>query len=309
MVRADSAYYSHTTLAAALRAKTWFSVTARLNPQITAAISAIPDSAWTPIRYPHAVWDDDEGRWISDAEVAEATITAFTSRRKADRVTCRLVVRRVKRLNPHAQSGQGELFDAYRHHAFVTNSTLPAVEADARHRDHAVIEQVIAELKAGPLAHLPSVVYGERCLAGARGDRVQPRPRRRRARRRPARHGPLGDAAHPADQRPRTRRVIRPPAHPAPARRLALGRRLANPVRRGHRPTRDSHPLTTQPSRRDQGSPEKPDRPAGRPRPSTSSGRETAKCRPHLLRRRIRAKATPRRRPASGGGLCQRSGP
>jgi hypothetical protein len=30
------------------------------------------------------------------------------------------------------------------------------VQADAYHRGHAIIEQVIAELKAGPLAHLPS---------------------------------------------------------------------------------------------------------------------------------------------------------
>jgi hypothetical protein len=62
------------------------------------------------------------------------------------------VVRRVKRLQP---PGQGELFAAYRHHAFITNSTLGTVEADQQHRDHAVIEQVIAELKDGPLAHLP----------------------------------------------------------------------------------------------------------------------------------------------------------
>jgi hypothetical protein len=33
------------------------------------------------------------------------------------------------------------------------------VEADQRHRDHAIVEQVIAELKAGPLAHLPSGKY------------------------------------------------------------------------------------------------------------------------------------------------------
>jgi hypothetical protein len=32
-------------------------------------------------------------------------------------------------------------------------------EADKRHRDHAVVEHVIAELKDGPLAHLPSGKY------------------------------------------------------------------------------------------------------------------------------------------------------
>jgi len=74
-------------------------------------------------------------------------------------VTCRLVVRRVKRLNPAAHTGQGELFDAHRHHGFITNTTLATIDADQCHRDHAVIEQVIAELKDGLLAHLPSGNY------------------------------------------------------------------------------------------------------------------------------------------------------
>ena len=33
------------------------------------------------------------------------------------------------------------------------------IDADAHHRDHAIVEQVIAELKNGPLAHLPSGKY------------------------------------------------------------------------------------------------------------------------------------------------------
>jgi hypothetical protein len=56
-------------------------------------------------------------------------------------------------------SEQRELFASYRHHAFITNSPLRLVEADQRHRDHALIEQTIAELKDGPLAHLPSGRY------------------------------------------------------------------------------------------------------------------------------------------------------
>lgn len=156
LVRADSAYYHHDFIAAAVRARAWFSVTARMNKAVTAAIARIPEDAWTPIKYPQAVWEEAEQRWVSDAEVAETEFTCFTSRRKADHIACRLVVRRVKRLQP---PGQGELFDAYRHHAFVTNSTLSIVDADREHRGHAVVEQVIAELKDGPLAHLPSGKY------------------------------------------------------------------------------------------------------------------------------------------------------
>ena len=61
---------------------------------------------------------------------------------------------------------QGELFADWRHHAFVTNSTLTTIQADARHRDHAIIEQVIAELKDGPLAHLPSGHYAANAAGG-----------------------------------------------------------------------------------------------------------------------------------------------
>jgi hypothetical protein len=161
LARADSAYYGWAFVGTALRHQAWFSVTARMTPSVTAAIAAIPTDAWQPIAYPNAVYDEAEQRWVSDAEVAEVPFIAFTARRKAEHVTCRLIVRRVKRHQPLASDGteQGELFATYRHHAFITNSTLGTVEADQRHRDHALVEQVIAELKNGPLAHLPSGKY------------------------------------------------------------------------------------------------------------------------------------------------------
>ena len=161
LVRADSAYYLRAFLATAVRHDAWFSVTARMNPAVVKAIAAIDEDAWTPIHYPNAVFDDQIGGWVSDAQVAEVEFTAFTSLPTAQQITCRLVVRRVRRHQPRASDGsiQGELFADWRHHAFVTNSTLSTVEADQHHRDHAIIEQVIAELKDGPLAHLPSGSY------------------------------------------------------------------------------------------------------------------------------------------------------
>ena len=158
MVRADSGYYRRDVIAATISAKAWFSVTARMNPNVKAAISSIDEDAWTPIKYPRAVFDELAGRWVSDAQIAEIGFTAFTSHPQAAQVTCRLVVRRVKRLHPLASDGseQGELFATHRHHAFITNSTLCTTDADTTHREHAIIEQVIAELKSGPLAHAPS---------------------------------------------------------------------------------------------------------------------------------------------------------
>jgi hypothetical protein len=161
LCRADSGYYGWAFVGAAIRAKTWFSVTARMTKTVTAAIASIGEDDWVAINYPHAIWEEAEQRWVSDAEVAEVPFVAFTGRRKGEHVTCRLIVRRVKRLQRLASDGteQGELFATYRHHGFITNSTLTMVQADQRHRDHAIIEQVIAELKDGPLAHLPSGKY------------------------------------------------------------------------------------------------------------------------------------------------------
>ncbi|WP_322749885.1 MULTISPECIES: IS1380 family transposase [unclassified Frankia] len=155
--RADSAFYSATVVAACRRAGARFSITVRIDAAVRRAIATIPDTTWTAIRYPRAVWDDDEQRFISDARIAEVHYTAFTSHREAEQVTGRLLVRRVRRLNPASvPHGQGELFTVYRYHAAFTDSDLEPVQADATQRAHAIVEQVIAGLKASALAHLPS---------------------------------------------------------------------------------------------------------------------------------------------------------
>ena len=161
VVRADSAFYGHDIVEACHRAGARFSLTARHTKTVHRAMAAIPDTAWVAIRYPNALYDESEQRWISDAEVAETTFTAFTGRRKAEHVTARLIVRRVRRLNPatRARGGQDELFAAYRYHAVFTDSPESMLTAEAQHRDHAIIEQVIADLKDSALAHLPSGVF------------------------------------------------------------------------------------------------------------------------------------------------------
>jgi hypothetical protein len=160
IVRADSAYYGYDIINACRRAGARFSVTARHTATVTRAITTIPETAWVPIRYPNAIFDADEQRWISDAEVAEIEFTAFTGRRRAEHVTARLIVRRVRRLNPKTvPPGQSEIFAVYRYHAIFTDSPEPMLLAEATHRDHAVIEQVIADLKDSALAHLPSGVF------------------------------------------------------------------------------------------------------------------------------------------------------
>jgi hypothetical protein len=78
LVRADSAFYGHATVGAALRAGADVSITVRLDPKVKAAISAIGDDAWTPIEYTDAVFDEQTQTWISRAEVACSTPGAST---------------------------------------------------------------------------------------------------------------------------------------------------------------------------------------------------------------------------------------
>jgi len=157
VVRMDSAFYNAAVTSAIRRTGARFSVTVPMNASIRAAIAGIPGDAWTPIRYPRAIWDDQLDAWISDAEVAEVEYTAFASK-KGKAVTARLIVRRVRDLNK-AAAGQDELFPVWRYHAVFTDSPFELIQAEAQHRDHAVVEQVFADVTSGPLAHLPSGVF------------------------------------------------------------------------------------------------------------------------------------------------------
>jgi hypothetical protein len=48
------------------------------------------------------------------------------------------------------------LFDVWRYHAVFVTSQFEMVQAESQHRDHAIIEQLIADAAASALAHLPS---------------------------------------------------------------------------------------------------------------------------------------------------------
>jgi hypothetical protein len=155
IVRMDSAYYNAAVIGSIRSHGARFSVTVPMNSSIRAAIAAVGEDAWTAIRYPQAIWDDQLDCWISDAEVAETEYTAFASR-KDQAVTARLIVRRVRDQNSKAAHGMDELFPVWRHHAVFTDSPFETVQAEGQHRGHAIVEQVFADVTSGPLAHLPS---------------------------------------------------------------------------------------------------------------------------------------------------------
>ncbi len=106
-------------------------------------IAAIPKEAWRPIDY-----------WIGDgADVAETTYRPFSNKHPE----VRLIVRRVK----PTPGSQLALFATYDYHAFITNREGDLSELEADHRRHAVVEDVIRDLKYGVgLNHLPSGRFG-----------------------------------------------------------------------------------------------------------------------------------------------------
>jgi hypothetical protein len=144
-VRADSGFWSWELLRTLDRHKMTWSITVTNNAKVKAAIANIADDAWIDIDYTLG----------SYAQVAETTYEGG-GRRKKDRRTVRLVVRRTRL----ADTAQARLFPEWRHHSFITNyPDLTAIEADRFHRNHAIVELVIRELKDGGATHIPSGHY------------------------------------------------------------------------------------------------------------------------------------------------------
>jgi hypothetical protein len=142
LVRADSGFWSRRLIDTLERLKVAYSITVALNPSIRSRIDQIPDRAWVAITYP------DGG----EAQVASCPYTTGRGRHGLPPKTVRLIVRRT-RLTGH----QATLWPDWRYHVLVTNRHQPAVVVDREHRQHAVVELAIRDLKAGAgLSHLPS---------------------------------------------------------------------------------------------------------------------------------------------------------
>ena len=140
-VRVDSGFWANETIATLKRLDVRYTMAVRTNtPGVAAAIAAIAEQDWTEIDY------TADGR----AQVAECEYTTGTGKRA---VTRRLIVRRTRLTDAR----QLKLWPDWRHHAFLTDLTGPAVEIDAFHRRHAVVELAIRDIKEGAgLDHVPS---------------------------------------------------------------------------------------------------------------------------------------------------------
>jgi Transposase DDE domain group 1 len=130
LFRADSGFWNTKVFERLERAGWQYSIGVRMIKTVRAVVEAIPEDAWQCIHYP----DDGE------AQIAE---TVYGGRR--------LIIRRTRLLGD-----QAELWPDWRHFCFLTNRTEQIALVEAEHREHAVVEQVIADLKDQALAHFPS---------------------------------------------------------------------------------------------------------------------------------------------------------
>lgn len=135
LLRADSGFWN-TKVFDKLHQKGWqFSIGVRMTKPVALLVAAIDENAWLPLEdYPKT----------GEAQIAETTLNGR-----------RLIVRRVRLI-----AGPGELFPReWRHFPFATNRTESIELVEAEHRQHAVVEQVIRDLKDEALVHFPSGDY------------------------------------------------------------------------------------------------------------------------------------------------------
>ena len=133
VVRFDSGYWSNDTIAVLGRLDVRYTMAVRTRTKgLASAIAAIDEKAWVAIAYTAG----------GEAQVAECL---YNKRR--------LVVRRTRLTAP----AQARLWPDWRHFGFLTDLGGTAVDVDAFHRRHAVVELAIRDLKEGAgLEHVPS---------------------------------------------------------------------------------------------------------------------------------------------------------
>jgi hypothetical protein len=131
LLRADSGFWNR-NLIRRLESAGWrYSISVRLQFWVPDAINQFPESAWQPL---------EDYSQDGEAQIAETTTHGR-----------RLIVRRTRPIGP-----QAELWPDWRYFPFITNRTDPLEVVEAEHRQHAVVELTIRDLKDQALAHFPS---------------------------------------------------------------------------------------------------------------------------------------------------------
>jgi hypothetical protein len=131
LLRADSAFWNNALMGRLQNAGWSYSISIRCQTGVVDAIAEIPESAWQTL----ADYPTD-----GEAQIAETTYGAK-----------RMIVRRTRLIG-----AQAELWPDWRHFPFLTNRTEAIDVVEVEHRQHAVVELTIRDLKDQALAHFPS---------------------------------------------------------------------------------------------------------------------------------------------------------
>jgi hypothetical protein len=131
LLRADSGFWNNKIIARLQSAGWTYSIGITQHKPIRAAVAQIPEQDWQPLEdYPET----------GEAQIAQTMIGHQ-----------RLIVRRTRLLGT-----QAELWPDWRHFAFFTNRVEALELVEQEHRQHAVVELAIRDLKDQALAHFPS---------------------------------------------------------------------------------------------------------------------------------------------------------
>ena len=131
LIRADTGFENHKLFKTFDAKGVEFSIGVKQRKPIRALIEEIDETAWVTLAdYPQG----------GEAQIDETKLAGW-----------RLIVRRTRLIGKHA-----ELFPNWQHFAFASNRTEPLLLVEAEHREHAVVELAIRDLKDQALAHFPS---------------------------------------------------------------------------------------------------------------------------------------------------------
>jgi Transposase DDE domain group 1 len=144
LARSDSAGASHAFADACRETRVRFSFGYAIDARVREAILALSERAWRP-----AIDTDDEprdGAWVAEL-TGRVSLDAWPE-------GSRLIVRR-ERPHPGAQLSFTDV-DGHRFQCFITDQEGDDLAIlEARHRDHAIVEDRVRELKSTGLSNLP----------------------------------------------------------------------------------------------------------------------------------------------------------
>jgi Transposase DDE domain group 1 len=133
-LRADSSFWNNTLMKRLQRAGWLYSISIRVQQGVPEQIAQVPEADWQTL---------DDYPEDGEAQIAETT---YGGRR--------MIVRRTRLIG-----AQAELWPDWRYFPFLTNRTDDIAIVEAEHRQHAVVELAIRDLKDQALAHFPSGVF------------------------------------------------------------------------------------------------------------------------------------------------------